>query len=157
MNNVINQIPFLRTSRSFPEEIHQLALEINKTYIDIANAVNNRTISIFPTNRPVIDGESWFINNNQRQQGFRQVFNFASSGNFPHGINTTEISFFTRIYGTFTDGTNWFPLPFVDAAAANNQVELLITPTQIGIVPGGGAGQPAITNVLVILEWIVLP
>ena len=51
-SNLINQVAYLRTSREFPEELHQLTVEINKTYVDIANAVNARVIGLFPTNRP---------------------------------------------------------------------------------------------------------
>jgi len=75
--NVVNQVAYLRTTREFPEEIHQLSVEINKCYVDIASAVNNRTISIFPKNRPAVNGENWFITN-QRQQGFRQIYTFTS-------------------------------------------------------------------------------
>ena len=43
-----NGAPYLRTSREFPEDPKKLTLQISKSYIEIANAVNSRTISIFP-------------------------------------------------------------------------------------------------------------
>jgi hypothetical protein len=157
-SNVVNQVAFLRTSREFPEELHQLTVEINKAYVDTALAVNNRTISLFNINRPAINGESWFIMNNQRQQGSRQVYTFGSivaATNIPHGLTTGPL-FFTRIYGTFTDGTNWYPLPYVDVTAADNQVNIVVNPTNIVVTPGAGT-PPTISSGMVVLEWISQP
>lgn len=155
MNNVVNQIAFLRTSREFPEELHQLCVESNKSYVDIANAVNSRIIGLFPTNLPAITGESWFITN-QRQQTLRRVFAFSSFTSpltIPHGIKFTQISRFTRIWGTVTDGTNWYPLPYVDVTAANNQINIVVNGTNIVITAGGGS-PPTITSGLIVLEWM---
>lgn len=155
-SNVVNQVSYLRTSRNFPPDLQQLTVEVNKAYVDIANAVNNRTISIFPTINPALNGESWFISNNQRQQGFRKVFAITGSGNIAHGIDTTTLSYFTKIYGTFTDGTKWYPLPYVNTLNVTNQISLDVTSTNIEITAGGGA-PPTITKGLVILEWISNP
>lgn len=151
--NVTNQVSYLRTSRQFPEDLRQLTIEITKTYIDLANAINNRVISIFSKNVPSITGENWFITN-QRQQGFRQIYTFTSAGSIPHFINFTNVFAFVKIYGTFTNGTNWYPLPYVDVTAANNQVNIIVTPTNIVITGGSGGGQPTITSGFVVLEWI---
>ena len=60
--NVSNQVAFLRTTRNFPlDDPQQLSVEINRSYVDIANAVNTRTIGIFPTNMAAQGGESWFL------------------------------------------------------------------------------------------------
>lgn len=157
MNN-INNTSFLRTSREFPEDIKLLANQINKTYVDIANAVNGRTISLFTTNVPSVNGEQWFISgNNRRQQGSRKAFTFTSALlTFPHGINFNQIYGFTRIYGTFTDDTNWYPLPYVDVVSATNQINLVITPTNIVITEGAGS-PPGLISGFVVLEWIAQP
>lgn len=149
--NVVNQVAYLRTSRSFPTDAQALSVEIDKTYVDVANAVNSRTIGLFPTNRPAITGESWFYNRNQRQQTLRQLYTFTTFADIPHGINTTQIAGFTRIYGTFTDGTNWYPLPYVNIVAVN-QVQIDITPTNIAF--NEGAGAPSVTNGFMVLEWL---
>lgn len=152
-SNIVNQMPFLRTSRNFPIEAQPLAVEVNKSYVDIANFVNARTIGIFPSNKPAMTGESWFLKN-QRQQGFRQAYQFTGSSlSISHGINIGNIYAFTRIYGTFTDGTNWYPLPYVDIAAANNQIKIVVTSTQIVITKGAGS-PPTISSGIVVLEWI---
>lgn len=156
MNNIVNQVAYLRTTRQFPEEMRQLTVELTKSYMDIANAINNRVISIFPTNRPAITGENWFFTN-QRQQTFRQVYPFGSfvgTLSIPHGIEVSEIPGFTKIYGIFTNGTNWYPLPYVDVIAVNNQINVIITPSQIVITGGGGAGQPVILRGWIVLEWL---
>lgn len=151
--NITNQVSFLRTSRLFPEDLRQLTVEVDKAYIDIANAVNVRTIGLFPISRPATTGDSYFITGNRRQQTVRQVFTFTAAGNIAHNINTSAIGGFTKIYGTFTNGTNWYPLPYVDVVAANNQVNVIVTPTNITITSGGGA-PPAISSGIVILEWL---
>lgn len=152
--NIINTVAFLRTSRVFPEDSQQLSVELTKAYIDIANVVNARTIGIFPSNRPIVNGEYWYTGSaNQSQQALRRVYPFTSAGSIPHSINTTQIGGFIRIWGTFTDGTNWYHLPYVDVTAANNQVSLSVTPTNIVITAGGGS-PPTITKGAVVLEWL---
>lgn len=152
--NLANQSPFLRTSRTFPTESQPLSVEIDRSYLDIANAVNQRTIGLFPIARSAITGESWFTNNNQKQQTLRQVYTFTTAGNIAHGINFSNISAFTRIYGTFTDGTNWYPLPFVETNNVNNQVSIALTPTNIVITSGAGATPNP--SGYVVLEWLSL-
>jgi hypothetical protein len=149
--------PFLRSQRQFPVDSSQaLSVEIDKTYIDIAQKLNDRTIGLFPTNRPVITGESWFLRGpNQKQQSQRQVYAFKAADlpNIAHNINLSQISGFVRIWGTFVDsGGVWYPLPFVSATAAANQVQIQVGSTNIVITVGAGAPVP-VTG-FVILEWL---
>ena len=152
-SNVPNQASFLRTSRNFPSDLKQLTIEVDRAYIDIANAVNNREIGFYTTTEASLNGENWFVSKNQRQQGFRRIYTFSAAGNIAHGINTAVIGGFTAIYGTFTDGTVWYPLPYVDATAANNQISISVTSTNIVITAGGGT-PPTISSGFVVLEWI---
>lgn len=150
--NVPRQTPFLRAQRHFPQDSQALAVELDKSYIDIANAVNTRTIGVYPKNFSVVTGNSWYLTgSNQRQQTLRQVYTFTSAGSIPHNINTQSISGFTFISGSFTDGTNFYPLPYVAIVAAN-QVQVVITPTNIVITAGGGA--PTIASGVIVLEWL---
>ena len=153
--NIVNTVAYLRTSRDFPEDAQALRMELNKSYIDTANAINSRTIGLFPANRPAISGEEWFVTS-MKQQGQRQVYPFTAAGSIAHGITVSQIYGFTRIYGTFTNGTNWYPLPYVDVSAANNQVSVYVSPTSIVITSGGGS-PPSISNGFVVLEWIANP
>jgi len=154
-SNVVNQMPYLRTSRNFPPQMDQLVVEINKDRVDIANAVNNRVIAIFPTMRPAITGEAWFLKANQKQQGTRQVYTFTSTTSINHGVMVVTPSQFIRCWGTFTDGTNTYGLPFLTTVAVAGQISFYVTSTQIVFVTGAGA--PTLTSGQITLEWISQP
>lgn len=150
--NVISDSPFLRTSRSFPEEAQPLAVEINRSYVDIAQKVNDRVIGFFSTNRPAQTGESWFITS-QRQRSLRQLYLFTAAGNIPHGINWQSVALISpRSYGTFTDGTNWYGAIYASNTAIAGQVSFYVTNTNIVVLSGGGA--PVITQGYINLEWV---
>lgn len=151
--NVVNKNSYLRTTREFPEEAELLSVEIDRAYIDVASAVNDRTIGIFTSNVPSVTGESWYVTQNRRQQTLRQAYAVTGTGNIAHGINTSQIIGFTRIYGTFTDGTVWYTLPYVDEAAANNQIKITVTSTNIVITAGAGT-PPTVSSGYVVLEWL---
>lgn len=154
-NNIVNQVAYLRTSRNFPTSQEQLTVEVNKAYVDTANAVNNRTISIFPTNRPAINGESWFLTNNQRQQALRQVYTFSTTANIPHNVKNVVAGQFVRGFGAYTNGTNTFGLIYGSPTAIAGQISFYITATDIVFVVGAGA--PAVTSGTIILEWLSQP
>lgn len=151
--NLTNQVAYLRTSREFPEDLRIMAIELTKAYIDIANVVNSRVIGTFSTNRPAINGKSFFITN-ARHQGLRQVYTFSSTGNIAHGLNNTysAIPYFTQSYGSFTDGTNWYGAIYGSNVAIAGQVSFYVTPTNIVVL--AGAGAPTITSGIIVLEWI---
>jgi hypothetical protein len=153
MTNPINSAPFLRTTREFPDDLDQTIVELNRAYVDIAAAVNNRTIGLFPVSKPAITGNSWFTYKNQNKPSLRQVYNVTGTGTIEHLINIKNVFGFVAIYGTFTDGTLWYPLPYVDPTNAANQISLSVSSTQILITPGAGP-PPTVSSGFVILEWI---
>lgn len=160
--NFVNQMPYLRTSRTFPEDdIHQLCVEINKSYIDIASSVNNRTIGIFPTTRPAITGNSYFITGNQRQQEIRQVYQFTSTADIPLGFKISSIGQFTPSYGVFTDGTNTYGLIFGSSVAIVGQISFFVlltaSTTTDSIRFATGAGAPTLTSGTIVLSWLSQP
>lgn len=144
--------PYLRTSRHFPEEDKLLSVELSKMYIDIANAVNNRTIGLFPLNKTVQTGETYFLKGVNKQQVNRQVFSFTSTTSIAHNITFDLISAFSKAYGAFTDGTNWYGLIFGSNVAIAGQVSFYISPTQIVFLSGSGA--PSVSQGTVVIEWI---
>lgn len=150
--NPINQTPYLRTSRNFPSDPQPLSVEINRSYLDIAEKINVRTIGIFPTLKPAITGESWFLTNNVKQQTLRQVYNITSSTAINHNLNFANISQFTVIRGIGFDGTSYFPLPYVNAAVANGSIGIFVSPTQIAFTTAGGS--PPIVSGFILLEWL---
>ena len=153
--NLNSQSNFLRTTREFPEDPERLTLELDKSYVDIANAVNVRTIGLFPVNRSIVTGESFFLNKNQRQQTLRQVYTFGaiSAGTsklIPY--MTSGFFQFTRIYGTcITAQPDYRPIPYA-SVAANANIDLRVTATDI--VVAVGAASPNITSGIIILEWL---
>jgi len=150
--NITNQVAFLRTSREFPEEIKELAFQVSKSYIDIANAVNSRTIGIYAVTRASITGDSWFLTS-KKQQTLRQVYTFTAAGNIPHGINISSVfAFSPNSYGSFTDGTNYYGAIYASSTAIAGQVSFYVTPTNIVVL--SGAGAPTISSGIIVLEWI---
>lgn len=158
MNNVINQAPYLIVSRQFSlDDQSKLSTEVNRSYTDIANAVNTRTIGFFPVNKSVITGEAWFVSQNRKQQGLRQVFPFSDANLvFNHNLSMDSVAFFKPIIGNFYTGSTWENLPYVDVTNVNNQIKVSITNTQIVITKGAGA-PPAIQSGYLVLEWISNP
>jgi len=159
-SNVVNQVAYLRTSREFPEELVQLTVEVNKAYVDTANAVNNRIISIFPTTRPAITGENWFITANKKQQGFRRVYTFTTTADIPIGFKISSIERFVRNWGEYTDAINsWYGLFHATSVAIAGQITFYIvvdgastTSDLIRFVVGAGA--PALVSGTIVLEWL---
>lgn len=159
-SNVVNEVAYLRTSRNFPKDIENLTVEINKAYVDIANNVNARTIGIFPVNRPAITGESWFITQNRRQQTLRQAYSFTSTSDINIGFKLSRISSISKMsYGSYTDGTSWFGLIYATSVPIAGQISFFVTvnagSTTSDIIRfETGAGAPALTSGIIVLEWI---
>lgn len=154
-NSPINQSPYLQTSQRFPTEAKDLAFQVDLTYVSIANAINNRTISLFPTTRPAVNGEGWYIQNKRKQGAFRQVYSFNSTVSIPHNINPLDVERFVRLYGNYTDGTNWYGLLSASTVAIAGQISFYVTATDIVFVLGGGA--PSLTLGTIVLEWLSQP
>ena len=154
------QQPYLPTSRNFPAQNPvQLEPELVKSYIDIALAVNVRTIGIFE-NIQIVTGERWFsrdpTNSLVKRQSYRKTFTFgviAPGGTLliPHGI--TGVTSYTKIYGTIVTAVDFRPLPYVSPFAVNQQVGVLVDGTNINIF--NGAGALATVSGIVVLEYLL--
>jgi hypothetical protein len=154
-SNVVNNAPYLRTTREFPPEVETLARQVNKSYLDIAEAVNFRTIGLYPTNRPAITGERYYITANKPQQTLRQIYRFTATTAINHGIQVIDPSQFTSCFGSYTDGTNSYGLIFGTTVAVAGLITFYITSTQIVFVLGAGA--PALTTGTIVLHWLSQP
>jgi hypothetical protein len=150
----LQNAPFLQAQRQFPDDtLNNLVNQVEQAYVDIAQKVNSRTLGIYGVNFQLLTGDTWYLSgSNTRQQSLRQIYQFAAAGNISHGINFVTVNAFTAIYGTLFDGTNYYPLPYVDVVAATNQINIQVTPTNIVIA--AGAGAPPIVSGIVVLEWI---
>lgn len=150
--NLFNASPYLRSTREFSPTINSLITDLDKAYVDTAICVNSRVIGTYTTTKAAITGEQWFVTTSEKKQTLRQVYAITGAGSYPHGLDLARIGSFTRIYGVGFDGTNYYPLPYVNATAANNQIEISVTPTNIVVTAGAGT-PPAITSGVVVLEW----
>lgn len=152
---IINEIAYLRTTRNFPQEPGILSIELSKSYLDTATAINDRIIGLFPTNRSAITGERWFLTANREQQTIRQVYTFTSTASITHNIQFVIPGQFIRCFGSYTDGTNTYGLIFGTSVAIAGQISFYITSTQIVFVVGAGA--PALSSGVICIEWISRP
>lgn len=160
MNETVsNPSSFLRTSRNFPSaDVKQLSVEVDKAYIDIANAVNACIKGKFATTVPTITGESWFLVGNQRQQSLRQVYPLTSTAafaTFNHGLSIQSPDQFKRCWGSYTDGTGAYGIVWATNQTVPGIITFHVTSTQV--IFHVGAGAPALTSGTVILEWLAQP
>lgn len=153
MTNLTQSAPYLLNQRSFPQDPQALSIELNKTYIDTAIAVNSRTIGVYPTNQPIANGEEWYVSGgNQKQQGVRRVYTFTTTAAITHQIQVIDPNQFTNCFGSYTDGTNSYGLFFASSVAIAGQTTFYVTATQIVFVVGAGA--PALTSGRIVLQWL---
>jgi hypothetical protein len=160
--NVVNQIAYLRSSREYPDDLNQLCVEVSRTYIDVANAVNSRTIGIFPKNRPAITGNSYFFTN-ERQQSLRQVYTFTTTADIPLGFKISTISQFIETHGLYVSGTSTFGLIPATSVAIPGQITYYFvvdgtstTTDLIRFVVGAGAPPLSSTSPsgTIVVEWV---
>lgn len=153
----ILRAPFLRVQRQFPYDQKNLVLEINRTYTDIANAMNDRTIGIHPTNGAILSGDS-FTFSNQKQEVLRQVYQFTTTAPITHNIKNIQPGQFADSWGQWTDGTNSYGLIFASSVAIPGQLTFYCTSTQIIFL--AGAGAPALSTTIpsyIVLQWLSAP
>lgn len=157
---------FLATYRDFPvEDEHNLKKQLVNSYVDTSTAINNRTIGTFNLHvvgdsDAIPDGERWFpkasddVTSPQRlRDGFRLVVE-VDDADLVINHNIPMINQVTRLYGTFQDGSgNWQTLPYVDVTAANNQISISVSSTQIIVTKGGGS-PPAMSSGVIVLEYL---
>lgn len=152
-NRIVNQFPYLRAQRKFPDDSRELITELDRSYVDIANMVNTRSIALFTMNKPTNTGQSWhFQGNIDRKQALRQIYPFNSIGSIPHGIPSTEYLYFTRCFGFYTDGTNFYGAPFGSNSPLSDQITFYVTPSNIVVLSSGS--PPSITQGYIVLEWL---
>lgn len=156
---------FVPTFRQFPTgDPHNLERQLVNFHNQTNTAVNQRTIGIFNLHvtgesDSIPSGERWFptvaqSNTPQKlRDGFRLVVQVSDSTTLTVNHNIPLINQATRLYGTFFDGTSWWPLPYVDVVAVNNQINVSVTATQVVVTKGGGA-PPAISSGIVVFEYL---
>jgi hypothetical protein len=155
MTTNLQQSPFLQTQRDFPgDNPKSLAVQVDKSFIEIAQAVNTRAIGNYAIGVNIVNGKTYYFNgSSSSQSGLQRVYTFSATGNIPHGIQWASVSSISPgSYGSFTDGTNWYGCPYGSSVAVAGQVSFSVTPTNIVVI--AGAGAPSIINGIIILDWI---
>ena len=157
-------VPYIITTRQFPtDELELLETELTKSYEEIASGVNSRTIGIFNTFQMVTGDKYYSIMNTspmnpiQFRQGYRKLFPFGAitaGATLVIIHNIVDITECVHIYGNCITATPDFrPIPYSSVTAADDQIELNVTSTQINIINGSGA--PNITSGTIILEFLL--
>lgn len=160
--NVTNTVPFLRTSREYPvDSVGKLSSTLSKTYIDVAAAVNERTIGIYTINRPSITGNNYFFTA-KKQQTLRQVYTFTTTADIQLGFKLAKIFKVVKAYGVYESGTSVFGLIFGTSVAIPGQISFFLV-TDAGSTTSDlirfvvGAGAPAIDSGRLVIEWVSDP
>jgi hypothetical protein len=159
-SNVVNQTPYLRTSVRFPEEPKEMIRELSKSYIDIAGAVNARTIGIFPSNNPAITGNVWYFDG-LKHQTLRKIFPFGpiamgTSLNIPLGFDNFQT--IVNIYGTVQTQTTYRPLPYIDPSSLSNGMAILVQPigpnSILNVTIKLGSTAPPVVSGFAVIEFL---
>jgi len=147
---------FLPEFKDFPtDDPEELKRVLVQSYIDIAQAGNLKDVAQYETVETVT-GQRFFnlTSPEDKRFTFRQCYStgaIASGATATIAHNITNITLFTRIYGTcVTDVVDYRPLPFTSATLGTDQISLRVTNTDIIIVVG--ATSPNITSGVAVLE-----
>lgn len=152
--------PYLRVQRTFPtENTVDLGRQIEQAYLDIAKNVNYRIIGLYGINLTFPTGELWYFTGaDSQQQSFRQIYTFTTPAFYPflipHNINPLTISMVSpRSYGVYTGGGGfWYGMIFSSSVGVAGNISFYVTPTNIVVNSGVGAG--VLLSGTIILEWL---
>lgn len=149
-----NQTPFLPNQLDFPtDDARQLAIVLDKAYIDIANRINDRTIGVYATVTPFIVGDAYYLSGGVqgRKISQRKVFVITSTAApIPLGFTYSQL---VNLYGDWTDGSGaWYG--FIAGTPNALPGQIVISTTATDLVFTVDAGAPALTSGLVVVEWI---
>jgi hypothetical protein len=158
---ILQTSPYLIRQRNFPDQNpKELGIELSKTYIEIAQRVNDRTIGLFATNFAIITGESWFLSGDVRkQQTLRIVFQIpAVPAGGVYSTNLPEIytGISTRIFGVVqTDLPDERPVPYASTVTGDNIAVRLDQSTNPSTLQFAvGSGSPNVLSGLMTVEFL---
>ena len=149
-NPANSESPYLPTTIRFSDDEEVFNGELERIYSAIAYRLNNREISIYDLQER-LTGQKWTDSTNLQvpKETFRKVFSFTAAGAFAH--NLTGI---TQVigYGQYTDGTDFYGVIHSSNVAIAGQVSFYVTAVNIVVLLGAGA--PAITSGIIVLEYL---
>lgn len=152
---------FLPTSEIFPEDDKQFLTKLNVVYTDIAKNLNAREIASYEKVEQ-LTGQRFFdeIDPQKTRSTYRMVYSFGAvaSGatlNIAHGL--TNVTMYTRIYGTSKDASGIFkPLPSAEysVATVGYGIHLEVNGPNIVLVNGTVGTAAALTEGIIVLEYL---
>lgn len=156
------QSSYLPPEFDLPVELERFQDFISKRERLTASILNIKTNGNFNLVE-LLTAEQWFsvqTNPQKARYSFRKVFDMVAlnGGNigagatatFAHGI--TGITIPSRIFGTATTtAPRYLPLPYA-SATANLNIEIYADATNVTVI--NGAGQPALTQCYITLEYL---
>lgn len=153
---------YLITSREFPKEPSELEPVLSKSYVEIAQAVNVRTIGTFNTFQ-IVTGDRYYNTSNplQLRQSYRTLFTFgavASGASTTISFNSSAITESAHIYGnciTADNTTKFRCIPYASATDVTKQIQIDIDTTASTIIITNGAGAPNILSGNIIFEYML--
>jgi hypothetical protein len=146
---------FLPENIVIPTDQDQYKYFLKKTFEEHARFINRKDTGSYDQIEQVINQQYYGATPQVKSEVYRKVFPFAPGGVNPYAFNhnITQITTFTRIYGTCIINANDFRcIPFVSVAALNQGIQIDVTSTQIVIT--NGVGNPAIQSGIVVLEYL---
>lgn len=157
-SNVINQSPFIRTTREFPLEGQRLQQELSRTYLDIAAYMNVRTIGLYPTTNGANTGNAYFIGGD-RYQSIRKFFVVTSTADIELGFKLSSIFSIVQAYGSYDSGTSKYGLIYATNVGLAGQISFWIeedgASTKTDLIKFDvGAGAPTFDKGFIVIEWL---
>lgn len=132
------------------DEFKELLVRLYQNINAISLSLNIKDTGMYNTSE-FVNGQIYFPNPSLNsstattpdfRQVYRLVINFgalpnATTKSVAHGITTTQVTTFTRIYATASDttGKTYIPIPYASAIAADN-IEIYVDATNVNIVTG---------------------
>ena len=150
---------FVRQFSNYFVDDEQLRNILMARDTELALAMNLRDIAIYDEVE-VLNGQQFFnpaaTQNQKKRFAFRKVFQIpatAAGGNYTVNHNISNVTIFTRIYGTvITDFVDFRPIPYASVGAITDQISIRATATQLII--DVGATSPNVTSGIAVLEYL---
>lgn len=156
-----NRSPYLITSRKFPTDQVQLEPTLNKMYIEVAAAVNARTVGLYNMSQ-ITTGDLYFNDGDPQDPhpGFRRVYQLASiamgTNTIPLGFTPSSTTRFVDMYGTANRPTvRSVPIPFVNVGAPADGIELRVNWATSNIEIVTTTGNWTTYSAIIVLEYIL--
>jgi hypothetical protein len=152
MNENTQKSPFLPLQRNFlHKNTNDLTVVLDKSYVEIASRVNERSIGIYAPGNAITTGDKYYMQG-QPESSQRCLYMVSSAPTtIPHNIDMQNINVITKMYGQYTDGTSWYGLIADDNKGITNQITFSLDQTNINVL-STGTPNPLIRGIIVI-EW----